>query len=99
MSLPRNAFITVMKTAELRDCDNLADTRDLPREWTLLVKPQMGSGPMVVTDIPSQDALQMPGVQDYEMVQTVSSYRTDHAFDVRILSGTPGRGEYFFNAQ
>src|SRR5262249_16893121 len=49
MSLRCDAFITVMKT-ELRDCDNLADTRDLPREWTLLVEPQMGSGPMVVTE-------------------------------------------------
>jgi hypothetical protein len=38
-------------------------------------------------------------VQDHEMVQAVSSNRADQAFYVRILPGTSGRGEYFFNAQ
>jgi hypothetical protein len=93
MSLRCNAFITVMKTAQLRDCDNPADTRDLPREGTLLVEPQMGSGPMVVTEIRSQGSLQMPRVQDDEMVQAVSSYRADQTFGVGVLPGTPGRGE------
>src|SRR5215467_12957991 len=68
MSLRCNAFATVMKTAELRDCDDPADTRDRPREWTLLVQPQMGSGPMVVTEIRSQRSLQMLCVQDDEVV-------------------------------
>jgi hypothetical protein len=40
MSLRCNAFITVMATAELRDCDDPADTRDLPRKWTLLASPK-----------------------------------------------------------
>ena len=53
MSLRCNAFITVMKTAELRDRYDPADTRDRPREWTLLVEPQMGPGPMLVTEIRS----------------------------------------------
>ena len=59
MFLRCNAFVTVMKTAELRDCDDLADTRDLPREGALLVEPQMGPGPMVVTEIRNQGALKM----------------------------------------
>ena len=58
----------------------------------------MGSGPMVVTEIQSQGSPQMPGVQNDEMVQAFSSYRADQAFDVGVLPGTPGRGEYFFNA-
>jgi hypothetical protein len=41
----------------------------------------------------------MPGVQDHEVVQTVSSYRTDQAFGIRILPRTPGRCEYFSNVQ
>jgi len=82
-----------MKTAELRDCDDPADTRDLPREWTLLVEPQMGPGTMVVTEIRSQGSLQMLRVQDDEVVQAVSSYRADQSFDVGVLPGTPGRGE------
>ena len=99
MSLRCNAFITVMKTAELRDYDDPAGTRDLPREWTLLVEPQMSPGTMVVTEIRSQGSLQMPRVQDDEMVQAVSSYRADQALNIRILPGTPRRGEYSFNAQ
>ena len=33
------------------------------------------------------------------MVQAVSSYGADQAFGVRILPGTPGCAEYFFNMQ
>jgi|SRR5579863_6097580 len=55
MSLRGNAFITVMQTAELRDLNDPADTRDLPRNWTLLVEAQMDPRPMVVSEIPSPD--------------------------------------------
>src|SRR3989442_16018513 len=64
MSLCCNAFITVMKATHLRNCDNSPGARHLPRKGTLLVEPQMGSGPMVVTEIRSQSSLQMLGVQD-----------------------------------
>ena len=53
MSLRCNAFITVMEAAHLWDCDDPADAGDLPRKWTLLGESQMGSGPMVVTEIGS----------------------------------------------
>jgi hypothetical protein len=76
-----------MKTAELPDGDDPADTRDLPREWTLLVEAQMG--PMVVTKIRSQGSLPMPRVQEDEMAQAVSSYRADQAFGVGVWPGTP----------
>ena len=59
----------------------------------------MGSGPMVVTEIRIQGSLQMPGVENDEMVQAVSSDRTDQAFGVGILPGTTGRGEQFLDAQ
>jgi len=52
MSLRCNAFVTVMKTAELRDCDDPVDTRDRPREWTLLVEPQMGPVQCIVIRLP-----------------------------------------------
>jgi hypothetical protein len=41
----------------------------------------------------------MPGVENNEMVQAVSSDRTDQAFGVRILPRTTGRGEQFLDAQ
>ena len=87
MSLRCNAFITVMKATHLRDCDNPSCARHLPREGTLLVEPQMGSGLMVVTEIRSQGSLQMPRVQNDEMVQAVSSYRADQALNIRIGEG------------
>src|SRR5215467_3006682 len=36
MSLRCNAFITVMETDQLRDCEDPADARNLSREWTLI---------------------------------------------------------------
>jgi len=36
MSLRGNAFIMMMKTAELRDCNIPPDSGDRPREWTVL---------------------------------------------------------------
>jgi hypothetical protein len=60
---------------------------------------QMGPRSVGVSDIRSQGSLEMPGVQDHEMVQAVSSYGADQAFGMRVLPGTPGRGEYFFNVQ
>ena len=93
MSLRCIAFITVMQTAELWDLDDPADTRDLPRNRTLLVEAQMGPRFVVVSEIRSQGSLEVPGVQDHEMVQAVSSDGADQAFGVRVLPGTPGCGE------
>jgi hypothetical protein len=45
----------------------------------------MGSGPMVITEIRIQGSFQMLSVENNEMVQAVSSDRTDQAFGVRIL--------------
>jgi len=59
MSLRCHAFITVMETAQMRNGDDPADARNLPRVWTLVVEPQMGPGRVVVTEIPSQGPLQM----------------------------------------
>ena len=88
-----------MQTAELWDLDDPADTRDLPRNRTLLVEAQMGPRFVVVSEIRSQGSLEMPGVQDHEMVQAVSPYRADQALDIRILPGTLGRCEQLFNVQ
>jgi glycosyltransferase involved in cell wall biosynthesis len=99
ISLRCNAFVTVMQPAELWDLNDPSDTRDLPRKGTLLGEPQMRPRPVVISEIRSQGSPQMPGVQDHEMVQALSSYGTDQAFGIRILPGTPGRSEYLFHVQ
>jgi len=85
-----------MQTPELWDLDNPADTDDLARDRALLIEAQMGPRRVVVSEIPSQDSLEMPGVQDHEMVQAVSSNGADQAFNVGVLPRTPRGGEYFF---
>ena len=47
-SLPCNPFITVMKAADLWDLYDPPDARWLPKKWTLLVEPQMGSRLVVI---------------------------------------------------
>ena len=49
--------------------------------------------------IGSEGSLEMPGIEDYEMVQAVSAYGSDQAFGVRILPGTLGSREHLFNIQ
>ena len=73
ISLRCNAFVTVMQAAELWDLNDPSDTRDLPRKGTLLGQPQMRPRPVVISEIRSQGSPQMPGVQDHEMLQALSS--------------------------
>lgn len=98
-SLRGNAFITMVETAELGDLDDSPHTQGRARKWTLLVETQMGLRSVVVREMRIQGPLEMPGVQDHEMVQAVFSYGADQAFGVRILPGTLGDGEYFLNVQ
>ena len=78
-----------MQATELRNFDDLSDARDRPSIRTLLFQPQMGPRSVVVSEIGSEGVLEMPGVQDHEVVQALSADRADQAFGVRILPGTP----------
>jgi len=49
----------VMQTPELWDLDNPADTDDLARDRALLIEAQMGPRRLVVSEIPSQDSLEV----------------------------------------
>ena len=46
-----HAFISVMKTTELWNCDNLSNAQCLSRERTLFAETQVGSRFMVVAEI------------------------------------------------
>src|SRR5438105_3645569 len=75
--LCRNTFISVMKSAELWNCDNLSKLERLPRKRTLLSEAQVGSRFMVVAEIIRQRSLEMASVQDDVVVQTLPSNRAD----------------------
>ena len=68
-------------------------------EWAIACRaPKMVSGLIAVVEVRRQDSLQVPGVQNDEMVQAVPSYRADQAFSVPILPRTLRRREDFFHA-
>ena len=77
MTLCCNAFITVMQAAEVRDLNDPANARDLPSIRTLLRQPQMRPRPMVIGKIRIKSALEMPRVQNHEMIQALSSDRAN----------------------
>src|SRR3982751_4260643 len=86
--LCRNTFISVMKPAELWNCDNLSTLQRLPRKRTLLSEAQVGSRFMVVAEIIRQRSLEMATVQDDVVVQTFPSNRADESLGVWILPWT-----------
>lgn len=57
-----NAFISVMKAAELWNCDNLSNLQRLSRARTLLVEAQVGSRLVVVAEIRRQGSLKMASI-------------------------------------
>jgi hypothetical protein len=83
----------------LRDLHDLSGTRHRSGKRALLVQPQMGTGSVVVSEIRSERPLEMPGVENHEMVQAISPYRADQALDVRILPRALRRCEDFLHLQ
>jgi hypothetical protein len=68
MALRCNTFITVMQTAELRDLDDPSLPGDLPGKWAFFIQSQVSPRAVIVGEIGSERSLQMPGIEDHEMV-------------------------------
>ena len=66
-----------MQAAEVRDLNDPANARDLPSVQTLLRQPEVRPRPMVIGKIRIKSALEMPRVEDHEMVQALSSERAN----------------------
>ena len=65
----------------------------------MLAELQVGARLMVIAEIRGEGALQMAGIQDNEMVQTVSAGRSDEPLGIWILPRTSRRREHLFNTQ
>ena len=63
--------------SKLGDLNNPPGTGDLPGKRALLVQPEVSPRPVVITEIRSQSPLQMSGIKDDEVVQTLSADRAD----------------------
>ena len=59
----------------------------------------MGAGLMVVTEIGRKRSLQMSGIQNNEMIESVSTDRADEPLGVRILPRTSRRREHLLSTQ
>ena len=77
----------MMQATDFWDGDDSSDAAMLnrPRVGAILVERKMCAGALVVVDIRRQDAAQMTLVEDHKVIQTLASYRTDHALDVSVL--------------
>ena len=65
----------------------------------MLAEPQVDAQLVVVAEIRGEGSIQMAGIQDDEMVQTVSADRSDEPLGVWILLRTSRRCEHLFNTQ
>ena len=82
-----SAGVTMMQTTDLRDCDHSTAGRRLDFATYRRVAIQLAVRPdvVVVGDVPAKDPLEVRLAQHDHVIQTLSSNRTDHSFDVRIL--------------
>jgi hypothetical protein len=79
----------MMQATDLRDGDHLSHSawHDRARVRTILVERKMRAGALVIVDLRGQDAAQMALVEDHDLIQTLATYRTNHALDVSVLAG------------
>jgi hypothetical protein len=79
----------MMQTADLRDCDDLSCRRGLnrPTDRCVFGKRKMGTRALVVFEIRFQDSAQTTLTQDDHMIQTLTTDRSDHSFDIGVLPG------------
>ena len=86
-------FVPVVQAADFRDGDDSSRPAMLNRAGVgaILAKREMRAGALVIVDVRGQDAAQMAFVEDHDVIQTLATYRTDHALDVRVLPGRAWR--------
>ena len=81
------AFVAMVKPADLRNRDHLAAVRRLDGASirAVFVERQMGARVVIVIDVRDQDPAQMPFVNNDHMVKTLAANRAEGPRDVRIL--------------
>ena len=82
------AFIAMVKPADLRNGDHLASVGRLDGAniRALFVEREMGPRAVIVIDVRDQDPAQMPLIDHDHMVKTLAANRADRPLDVSIGS-------------
>jgi hypothetical protein len=83
----------MMEAADHRRLDDSAFVRVLHRSWLrgVLLQGEVGAGPVVVDEVPAQQATQMGFVQHHDVVETLAAEGADEPFHVGILPRRPRR--------
>jgi hypothetical protein len=81
------AFVTMVKPADLRNRDHLAAIWRLDGASirAVFVERQMGARVVIVIGVRDQDPTQVPLVDHNYMVKTLAANRADDALDIRVL--------------
>ncbi len=90
----------MVEASHLRDLHYLAGGGRLGRPGLgrVLAKAEVGSGSVIVGEVLGEDAAEVPGVQDNNVVEALAPNGTDQALSVRILPGCPRSGEHLGDA-
>ena len=93
MALGLEAFVAMVKPADLRNRDHLAAVRRLDGASirAVFVERQMRAGALIVVEIRGKDAAQIVLVDHNYMVQALAANRADDPLDIRILPGRSWR--------
>jgi hypothetical protein len=89
--LRRLARVTMMEASDHGGLDNPAVVKVLHRSWLrgVLLQGEVCPGPVVVDEVPAQQATQMGFVQHHDVVETLAAEGADEPFHVRILTRRP----------
>src|SRR5438105_351800 len=92
--LCRATFVPVVEAADFGQRHDAGD-RTVGRRPTIrrvFLETEMRAAAMVVAEVRRQDAAQMRGVQDDQLIETLATNGSDQPFDERVLPGTCGTG-------
>jgi hypothetical protein len=91
----------MVQTGDLRQLDNLAHARRLDSSWLgrILSEREMGSRPVVVGEVGSEDAKQVTLAENDKVIEAFTSHGTHKALCIWVLPGRPWRCQNLVNAQ
>src|SRR4051812_37167378 len=95
--LRRDAFMTAVKTSELRNPDDPSGAGHLTWNRALLAERQVRPGSMVIIEVPRQRPPRVPRAENHEMIQTFPPNGPDQALGIRILPRALGSCEHLFD--
>ena len=85
-----SALVPMVKSTDFGERHNATFRRrlDASWRWRVFLEGEMRSRPLIVGDVSSKHATQMPLAQNDDVVQTLAAQGSDHSLRVRISPRT-----------